>query len=563
MSRDDDAHLMPVGDGQPTPEAPEHQHRDRAWAEVRWALHELRREQKTAVPPVPPELVDEIRRELAATAPAPPAPRAEVRTPAPLYVEPPESRPHGRMKVRALVAGLVTAVLVLGLAAVAMVGPTTVPAHADVHLVDKCTSALRQREPKQVIVAGVWASEERRRFRLVLDRFQAETGIEVVFASRDPDADRDLGHTLRALSNGDCAPGVALLPQPGVLRDLAREGMLLPVETIAGDEVDANYMPVWRDLATGDDGQLYGVWFKAANKSMIWYDAPTLARLGLTPPTDWEGLKRLARALRDRGIFPFSVAADHSAGWTLTDWFENIYLQTAGSALYDQLTRHEIPWDHPTVVTALDLMADILRPEWIAPNAAETTYEESVRHVFERHEAAMVFEADFVANEVAKTAANVGVEAKFFPFPSITGGMPTVVGSAEQVTSGEVGGDVAVLMQDTDEARALLAFLGRPAAAVPWAQLGGFLSPNRAFPASAYPDDATRAAAAALSGAKTVRFDLSDLQHAEFGSRPRSGLWSVLRDLVTGRQAPAASADRLEEAYCHTAPPDRATLCRR
>jgi alpha-glucoside transport system substrate-binding protein len=559
MSPGDDAHRGPNDAGQPTPDAIEHQRCYRAWADVRWALEEIRREHQTPVPPVPPELVEEIRRELGAGATAPPAPRPETPT-VPPYVGP-KAKGHGRVKVR-VAAGLAASVLVAGVAAAAIgVWSTGVPAHADAPLNDKCTSALRHKEPEQVVVAGVWADEERRRFRLVLDRFEAETGIRVVFASRDPDADRGLGQTLRALGDRGCAPGVALLPQPGLLRDLSREGRLLPVETVAGDEVDADYMPVWRQLATGDDGELYGVWFKAANKSMIWYNARTLA--GLTPPKDWDGLKNLARVLQDRGIPPFSVAADDSAGWTLTDWFENIYLQTAEPGLYDQLARHEIPWNHPTVVTALELMADILRPEWIAPGAAETTYEESVRQVFDRPRAAMVFEADFVANEVAKTAAQVDVEAKFFPFPSITGRMPTVVGAAEQVASGEVGGDVAVLMQNTDEARALLRFLARPDAAEPWARLGGFLSPNRHFPASVYPDEATRTAAKALSEATTVRFDLSDLQHHEFGSRPGKGMWGILRALVTERQAPGATADRLEEAYCSTAPPTRATSCRR
>jgi len=37
-------------------------------------------------------------------------------------------------------------------------------------------------------------------------------------------------------------------------------------------------------------------------------------------------------------------------GWTLTDWFENVYLRTAGPEKYDQLTAHEIPWTDQSVV---------------------------------------------------------------------------------------------------------------------------------------------------------------------------------------------------------------------
>ena len=36
-------------------------------------------------------------------------------------------------------------------------------------------------------------------------------------------------------------------------------------------------------------------------------------------------------------------------GWTLTDWFENVYIRTAGLAMYDKLTHHQIPWTDPSV----------------------------------------------------------------------------------------------------------------------------------------------------------------------------------------------------------------------
>ncbi|MGW1552937.1 hypothetical protein, partial [Streptomyces sp. NPDC002346] len=30
--------------------------------------------------------------------------------------------------------------------------------------------------------------------------------------------------------------------------------------------------------------------------------------------------------------------------WTLTDWFENVYLSQAGPEKYDQLAQHKIKW---------------------------------------------------------------------------------------------------------------------------------------------------------------------------------------------------------------------------
>ena len=44
--------------------------------------------------------------------------------------------------------------------------------------------------------------------------------------------------------------------------------------------------------------------------------------------------------------------------WVLSDWFENIYVRTAGPEMYDQLATHEIPWTDKSVTEALTTMAD-------------------------------------------------------------------------------------------------------------------------------------------------------------------------------------------------------------
>ncbi len=74
-------------------------------------------------------------------------------------------------------------------------------------------------------------------------------------------------------------PDVAFLPQPGVLRAYAREHLLVPLDAGVLGAVDENYDPLWRRL--GSVGRrLYGVWFKAANKSLIWYNEGVFERSG-------------------------------------------------------------------------------------------------------------------------------------------------------------------------------------------------------------------------------------------------------------------------------------------
>ena len=151
----------------------------------------------------------------------------------------------------------------------------------------------------------------------------------------------DIAAVLTPRIAGGDAPDVAMLPQPGLLNDFATQGVLQPIEDAAGATVDENYASIWRTLGSVDD-TLYGVWFKAANKSLWWYNAQVFSDAGVKPPKSFDGLLETAETVNDFGVTPISVGG--ADGWTLTDQFENIYLATAGPEKYDQLARHEIPW---------------------------------------------------------------------------------------------------------------------------------------------------------------------------------------------------------------------------
>jgi hypothetical protein len=382
----------------------------------------------------------------------------------------------------------------------------------------------------RVEVAAVWSGVEAKRFRAVLERFEAATGARVRFTS----AGDDLATVLDDRLARDKPPDVAVLPQPGLLAALARRGALQPLPASAADLVARHYDQLWRDLAAYD-GRLYGVWFKASNKSTIWFNRGVLQSAGVAPPTTWEGLQAAAGALRAAGVVPLSVGG--ADGWTLTDWFENVYLRSAGADAYHRLAGHQIPWTDPSVRQALGTLAEVLgRPEWLrggTRGALEAGFTDSVTRVFaDPPEAAMVFEGDFVASVVgAETGADPAQVADFFDFPAIGASPPAVVAG---------GGDVAVLLRDTPAAQALVTFLATPEAGEVWAALGGFTSPNRGVDLSVYPGNVARRAARALVEADVV-FDLSDLQPPAFGGTPGQGLWKLLQDFV----ADPGAIDRL------------------
>src|SRR5439155_11035314 len=237
--------------------------------------------------------------------------------------------------------------------------------------------------------------------------------------------------------------------------------------------------------------KLYGLFFKASNKSTVWYNVKAFKNAGVKSPKTWPQLLTVAKTIRGSGVPAYAIGA--SEAWTLTDLFENIYLRTAGGKKYDQLTDHKIKWTDPSVKKALGLMAQVIGDTSNIPGGAsgalQTGFPQSVDEVLSKSpKAAMVIEGDFVPGVATTKGLKPFVDYNMFPFPSINGSPPAVV----------LGGDTVVMFKDSPAARAWITYLASPEASTIWAKRGGFTSPNLKVPLSAYSDALSRASAQAL-----------------------------------------------------------------
>ncbi|MCX5333675.1 MULTISPECIES: ABC transporter substrate-binding protein [unclassified Streptomyces] len=385
-------------------------------------------------------------------------------------------------------------------------------------------------------VAAVWTGAEQENFTKVLNEFTKRTGAKVKFVPTG----NNTSTFLAAKIEGGQPPDVAFLPQVGVLHQFAEKKWLKPLGAEAKAQLDKNFSQGWRDLGAVD-GQQYGVYAKAANKSLIWYNTAAFEAAGITEaPKTWKEFISTAQTLSDAGSPAVSVGG--ADGWTLTDWFENVYLSQAGPEKYDQLAKHEIKWTDPSVKDALSTLAELWgKDELLAggrKGALDTEFPKSVTQAFTGDTpAAMVFEGDFVtANINADTKAKVGTDAKVFPFPA--------VGAESPVVS---GGDVAVALKDSKGAQALLTFLASTDAAEVWAAQGGILSPNKEMDQGKYKDDVTRQIAKALIDAgDDFRFDMSDQAPAAFGGTQGTGEWKDLQDFLSNPSDVAGAQRKLE-----------------
>jgi alpha-glucoside transport system substrate-binding protein len=442
---------------------------------------------------------------------------------------------RGRPAIRLRwVAGVAAALALVTMLALLPSGRSPGPSLAAASpFTSQCTN---ERGRGRLEVAGVWRGREARSFRAVLARFERRTGAKVTYAYET----YDIAATLKKRLDRGCPPDVALLPQPGLLRDLAQRGRLKPMGPAVRRLVRRNYAVEWRRRATVG-GKLYGVWFKAANKSTFWYSRSALARAHVRAPRTWPELLRAAARLRAAGVAPFAIAG--AEGWTLTDWFENVYLATAGRANYDALARQDLSWTDPTVAAALERLAEILgRGDWLAGGTAgalRTDFGEATGQVFgRRRRAGMLFEGDFVASRIAEQPAARKGDVGFFAFPGLRGGPPPTI----------VGGDVAAQFTSKPLGQELMEFLATPEAAVPWARAGGFISPNLHLDRDAYPDATTRRLARAVVTGAALRFDLSDLQPPSFGATAGQGMWKILQRYLGDTSSVAATTAKLERA---------------
>jgi alpha-glucoside transport system substrate-binding protein len=254
----------------------------------------------------------------------------------------------------------------------------------------------------------------------------------------------------------------------------------------------------------------------------VWYDVAAFEAAGVEPPSTWDDWVAASQTLVDAGAGAISVGG--ADGWTLSDWFENVYIRTAGTDNYDALFTGELSWEDQTVKDALDVLGLILNEDFMnggSANALQTGFVDSVTDVFTAGEAAVIYEGDFVAGVIlGETTAVAGTGFDFFDFPSIDGSPAAVVG----------GGDVAVTFTGTDAALAFMEYLARPESAEIWAAQGGFSSMNQKVDTSVYPDDITRRAADALASAELFVFDGSDLVPAALGATGGAGIWGSLQE---------------------------------
>ncbi len=390
-------------------------------------------------------------------------------------------------------------------------------------------------------VFGPYRGVEADRFVATLAGFTDATGIEVRYTGV-ADFVSDLEERV---GEGNDPPDVAIVSQPGLVRELATEGALVPLDAATQEALAATYDEAVARLGVVGSQQ-YGVPFRVSIKSLVWYRPSVFADRGWEVPSTLDELEDLVAAVADDGELDpwcFTMEAGTSTGWAATDWVEDLVVRESGLDAYDAWAEGDLPFASPEVTSAHDRFDDLVLARGRLAGGRSTAVQVPVTDGDDRLFAdppgcALYKQASFALSWMPD-GTTVGPEGDvdWFVLPGTDPGPPAPL---------VVGGDQAVQMDDRPGVARLMAYLAGPDAGQGWARAGGFLSPKATFTPEDYGTGVDRELAALLAGSPVLAFDASDRMPPSIGS---GLLWTDITDWVAGALPLEDLTAQVDEAW--------------
>src|SRR6266498_3867894 len=114
---------------------------------------------------------------------------------------------------------------------------------------------------------GIWTGPEQKSFQAVIDAFNEKyPNVDIKYTS----AGNNIPTVLSTAVQGGNPPDLADVAQPGLVTEFQKRGALQPIE-FARSVIEQNFGTSGAELGE-IEGKLYGLLFKASNKSTVWYN---------------------------------------------------------------------------------------------------------------------------------------------------------------------------------------------------------------------------------------------------------------------------------------------------
>ncbi|MFG2901089.1 ABC transporter substrate-binding protein [Streptomyces zaomyceticus] len=365
------------------------------------------------------------------------------------------------------------------------------------------------------------------------------TGIDVRY-----EGDGEFEARIQLRVDGGNAPDVAFFPQPGLLERFAREGRLKPASAGVVALAKQGWSDDWNGYATVD-GTLYGTPLVANVKSLVWYSPAFFRDRGLSVPRTWSELMAVTEKVAASGVKPWcaGIESAEATGWPVTDWIEEVLLRQQGTDVYDRWVAHEIPFNDPRVIRAMDTVGSVLKNDRYANGGfgparsmASISFQEAGTPVLSG-DCAMHRQASFYAG-LWPEGTEIGPDGDVHTF---------VLPGADRTSRPVLGGGVfTAAFADRPEVRAFQEYLASADFANARMKKGPFVSANRGVDPANAATPVDRLSIQLLQDPETqFRFDGSDLMPASVGA---GTFWKGAVDWIGGASTRQV-ADSVERSW--------------
>ncbi len=383
-------------------------------------------------------------------------------------------------------------------------------------------------------IFGPWRGDDEAHIQVVLEYFREATGAEIKYSSSE-----NYEQQVVIDSQAGSPANISVLPQPGLIADLASKGLLAPLTDADKAWMVENYGAgqSWVDIGTSKDKdgkpQFFGFSYKTDVKSLVWFSPDNFADAGYKVPTTMEELVALSDKIVADGGKPWCIGlgSGGATGWPATDWIEDIMLRTQAPDVYDKWVTNEVKFNDPAIINALDIFGAFAKNDAYvdggAAGVASTDFRDSPKGLFSTPpKCYMHHQASFIPSFFPE-GTKMGEDADFFYFPTYA--------SKPELGKPVLGaGTLFTITKDSKAARAFIEYLKMPLAHEVWMADGGFLTPLKSANPAAYANDAARKQGEIMATASTFRFDGSDLMPGKIGA---GAFWTGMVDFVGGKSS--------------------------
>ena len=335
---------------------------------------------------------------------------------------------------------------------------------------------------------------------------------------------------------GNNAPDIAIVPQPGVVSQIVQRNKAFPLDNVVDmSSLKSSMTPGTLEAGT-IKGKLYGLLVSMNVKSLVFYNKKAWASAGYQVPTSLADLQTLTDKIKATGSYPWCMGIQDpggASGWPATDWIEDLVMHQSGASTYNDWVSHKVKFDSAPVKQAADTMSKLLFTKGNVAGGqkgiANSNWQTVANPMFASNTKPgcwMLKQGNFITGFFPKAVqSDLDNSVGVFGFPPATAG-------GDNPTEG--GGDLATLLNNGSNAKAVMKLMSQTNLGTEAAKSGDYISPHKDIDVSLYPNSIIKSAAEVAYKSSGLLFDASDAMPAAVGS---GTFWKEMVAWVSGGES--------------------------